>query len=329
MSVVQKNAAVAYPVVFGDIRIDVSSVRVDGAPVPLANINGRERVVALHQAGRRDWQEAEIDVEIEMPDDELRSGPWQEVVCLAALSEEATNSRCTATARRGDDGIWRGTVTMPRARFRRRACLDVLLVGTVDEVPARLIGAGAADTEWFIDLMEAVPVRNREIATRELDFSTDPRFVPYADTLCIADATAEEPVVYINTAAVEGLMTILRGKGGSTAERLVRDLTFSQIAQDTWTVMFQTAISDLQPDESEGSEMPTGWHGSVLRAMLPDVMPGYSQDDALNRIAEIRRSGEGWADLQAKVEYAAAKRSQRTKKLTVAVRTVHRDGESA
>ncbi|MGW3545667.1 hypothetical protein ACWDNI_34695 [Nocardia niigatensis] len=329
MSVVQRNAAVAYPVVFGDLGLEVSSVRVDGAPLPLANVDAKERVVALHQAGRRMWDFADVAVKVELPEEELRTGPWTDVVCLAVLSEDATNSRCTAQVVRCDDGVWRGSIRVPRTSFRRRAVLEVLLVGTVDGVPGRLIGAGTPDDEWFIDLMATEPVRTREIQTREVDFSADPRFVHYADTVCIADATAEDPIVYLNTVAVEGLMPLLRGKGGSTAEKLMRDLTFGQIAQDTWMVMFQTAISDLQPDDADAPEMPSGWQGAVLRAMLPDVMPGFGLDDALNRIAEIRRSGEGWADLQAKIEYAAAKRSQRTKKLTAAVRTVSRDSEGA
>lgn len=101
-------------------------------------------------------------------------------------------------------------------------------------------------------------------------------------------------------------------------------MTASHIAQDAWTAMFHTAVSDLDVDDDGTPVMPTGWREAVLTAMLPEVLPGHPLTDALFDINERRTQGHGWSQLQTAIQYAAGKRSRVTKKLTNAVRTVDR-----
>jgi hypothetical protein len=88
--------------------------------------------------------------------------------------------------------------------------------------------------------------------------------------------------------------------------------------------MFHASIGELDVDDDGMPIMPGGWRESVLRMMLPDVMPGRQLTDALADIADRRKSGSGWSELQTNIQYAAGKRSQATKKLTGAVRAFHR-----
>ncbi|SFW54885.1 hypothetical protein [Amycolatopsis australiensis] len=314
-----------YPTLFGAVDLEVVSVSMDGRDLPYARISKAERTVALHQAGRAEWDVARIQLKAVLPDQELEDGPWSEVTCLATLSESATNARSSARLARGRDGHWHGTIELVHDRHTDRATLALAVVGEVDGVPSRLIGA--TDNNWYVDLKSAAPRRQREIRIREVDFREGPEewLRPFKDSLWIVETAGDVPTVYLNTTGVEGLLEIINGTGGSPMEKLLREMTSSQIAQDAWTAMFNSAISELDLDEDRTPIMPGGWREPVLRMMLPDVLPGRQLTDALFDINDRRASGSGWPELQTSIHYAAAKRSQVTKKLTAAVRSVHQN----
>ncbi|SEQ32238.1 hypothetical protein SAMN04487983_1004150 [Streptomyces sp. yr375] len=313
-----------YATLLGDVVCDVVSVRVDGKPLPYTKVSSAERVVALHQSGRAEWEEAVLDLRAILPEDELESGPWQDTTCLAVLTGKSTNTRTTAHLRRAPDGSRTGSITLIRAAHLRRATLSLLVVATVDEVPGRLVGSDEQD--WYVDLEEATPVRQREIEIVEIDFRDGPHewLHQYKESPWIVETSGDMPTVYLNTTSVEGLLEILGGRGGNPTEKVLREMTTSQIAQDAWTAMFHSAAGDLDTDEDGTPVMPTGWREAVLRSMLPDVLPGRQLTDALYEINERREKGFGWSELQTGIQYAAGRRAQTTKKLTHAVRAVDR-----
>ncbi|MGV9626358.1 hypothetical protein [Streptomyces sp. NPDC003487] len=313
-----------YPTLLGDVLCEVVSVSVDGKPLPYSKVSATERVVALHQTGRTAWEEAVLDLKATLPEDELAEGPWQDVTCLAVLTEKATNTRTVTRLHPSRDGSRTGSITLSRPCHLRRATLTVLVVATVDGVEGRLVGS--PEENWYVDLQEATPVRQREIEIVEVDFRDGPHewLRPFKEAPWIVETAGDMPTVYLNTTAVEGLMEVLGSRGGSPAERMLREVTASQIAQDAWTAMFHTAAADLDTDEDGTPVMPTGWRESVLRTMLPDVLPGRQLTDALFEIRERRTKGFGWSELQTGIQYAAGRRAQIGKKLTHAVRTVDR-----
>ena len=313
-----------YPTLLGDVECDVVAVSVDGKPLPYTNVSVAERVVALHQSGRARWDEAVLELRATVPAKELAGGPWQDVTCLATLTEKATNARTTARLTPAADGEHTGSITLSRALHLRRATLSLLVVASVHGVPGRLVGA--IEQDWYVDLEEATPVRQREIEIMEIDFREGPYewLRPYKESPWIVETSGDVPIVYLNTSAVEGLMELLGSRGGNPTEKVVREMTASQIAQDAWTAMFHTAVSDLDSDEDGTPVMPTGWRESVLRQMLPDVLPGRQLTDALFEISERRTKGFGWSELQTGIQYAAGRRAQISKKLTTAVRSVDR-----
>ncbi|WP_137989121.1 hypothetical protein [Streptomyces vilmorinianum] len=314
-----------YTTLFGDIDLDVLAITVDGtSPLPYSNVSKSERTVALHQSGRENWEYCTIRLQASLPEAEIADGEWTDLVCLAALTEKATNARTTARLRRSADGVWSGTIDLYRNRHLNRATLGLSVVATVGGVEGRVIGT--TEQDWYLDLKGATPVRQREIEIVEVDFREGPEewLRPYKDSPWIVETTGDVPTVYLNSGSVDGLIEMLGGSGGTPAEKLLRDMTSSQIAQDAWTAMFHTAVSDLDADEDGTPVMPTGWREAVLRMMLPDVLPGRQLTDALHDIEERRTKGFGWSELQTTIQYAAGKRSQIAKKLTSAVRAVDR-----
>lgn len=323
------RAAFPYPTLFGDVSLDVTSVSVDGTELPYSHISKVEQTVALHQTGREKWESATLHFAATLPEDELSEGPWTDLVCLAVLTEKATNARSTTRLTRSRDGSWRGRIELVRARHLNRATLDLTVAATLDGLAGRFIGT--TEKPWFVDLKVTTPVRQRDIEIVEVDFREGPHewLHPFKESPWIVETTGEIPTVYLNTGAVEGLVDALHGTGGSADEKLLRELTASQIAQDAWTAMFHTAISDLELDEDGTPRMPAGWREAVVRMMLPDVLPGRQLTDALFDINERRTKGFGWSELQTSVQYAAGRRSQISRKLTNAVRSVQRQTGTA
>ncbi|TWD73149.1 hypothetical protein FB561_7034 [Kribbella amoyensis] len=317
----------SYPTLFGDVDLEVLSVTVDGGDLPYSKISRAERTVALDQAGRADWHSATLQLRGTIPDGEVVDGPWSDVSCLAILSEKATNARSTARLARGVDGRWHGAIELVRGSHSGRAILGLAAVATVGDVGGRVIGTARQD--WYIDIQAADPIRQRAVDIVHADFADGEQdwLKPFKDSPWIVDTTGDIPTVYLNTGGVEGLLDILDGVGGDSAEKLLREVTASQIAQDAWTAMFHTAIADLEFDEDGTPLLPSGWRGQVLRMMLPDILPGRQLNDALYEINERRSKGFGWSGLQSSIQFAVGRRTQVTKKLTNGVRTVVRGDE--
>ncbi|WP_181773447.1 hypothetical protein [Amycolatopsis pittospori] len=322
------KAAFPYPTLFGDVSLDVTAVSVDGTALPYSHVSKIEQTVALHQTGREKWEIATLHLAAKLPEDELSEGPWVDPVCLAVLTEKATNARSTTRLTRARDGSWHGSIDLARARHLNRASLALTVVAGLDDVTGRFIGT--SEKPWFVDLKVSTPVRQRDIEIVEIDFREGPYewLRPFKESPWIIETSGDIPTVYLNTGAVEGLVDALHGAGGGADEKMLRELTASQIAQDAWTAMFHTAISDLDIDEDGTPQMPAGWREAVVRMMLPDVLPGRQLTDALYDINERRTKGFGWSELQTSVQHAAGRRSQITKKLTNAVRSVQRQSEA-
>ncbi|MFD5915308.1 hypothetical protein ACFVYP_16815 [Kitasatospora sp. NPDC058201] len=315
-----------YPTLLGSIDVSVRRASIDGKDLPFSYVSDRERVVALHQVGRADWQEGVLDLEVAAPEDELADGPWAAVTCVAVLTEGATNTRVvTRLARSRSDRRWRGEVVVRRSSHAARATLQVSLVGSYDGVDGRIIGT--ADEPWFVDLLARTPLRRREIEIRHEDFRDGPHewLRPYKESPWLIETAGELPVVLLNT-AFEGLAELLNAPRGPL-EKATAGLVAAQAAAEAWTAMFQAALGDLELDEDGVPRFPDGWREAVLRAMLPDVLPGLPVADALTEAHDRRRDGHGWAELQSRIQFAAARRAQMPKQLTAAVRTVSRNQE--
>lgn len=314
---------VPYPVLAGEISIEVRETRLDDVALPLAMISAAQRVVALHAVERADWATARLSVRVTTPHNEPTAGPWSEVTCLAVLSERRTNARTFTRLREETVGSWTGEVVLHRDLHLDRAELTAQLVAAVNGTTGRAIGS--TDDSWVIDLKERAPVRNKSIKTIWADFGDErnPRLLPFRGDPWTIEAAGEEPILYLNR-GFEGLDALLRS--GRTADRPARDAIAAQIATDVWTTLFNAAVYAAQLEDGH-LEWPGGWQEATLRRMLPDVFPDRSPEDALIEIVNRRLSGDGGGDLQTRLLHAVGKQARLPRNLGGLIRTVRRAGQ--
>lgn len=315
---------VPYPTLFGDIEFRVVGAALDGRGLPLHRISRSERTVAL--LGEHDrWDEAGIELRADLPERELAEGPWTDVVCVAVLTESVTNTRTVSRLRRTPNGSWQGTVVLDRGSVRSRATLGVSVVATVAGEAGKLIGE--AEDTWVIDLDAPQPARRRELRIVEVDFRDGlPWLRPYKEAPWLVDTSGESPTVHVNT-GFEGLGDFL-SSGGNPVEKAVRDLLAAQIATEAWTAMTHSALAGLETDEDGTPQWPTGWKDWALRAVLPDIVPDLSLTDALTEVHRRRTDGEGWSEMQSRIQYAAGRRARVGKNIGTALRSLHGLGGS-
>jgi len=319
------KALVPYATLLGEVTFKVVAAKLDGRELPLEMISQQDRVVAVHQAERRTWEEVRLELRADLPDAELSSGRWEDVTCIAVLTEGATNSRTVARLHRSSDGSWNGSITLARDSCRSRAELSVSVVATVDGVAGRIIGR--SENDWIVDLVARTPVRRREININEVDFrdGEEEWLRPFKDAPWLVETSGDMPTVHLNT-GFEGVVQLLNSNG-SPLEKAMRGVLAAQIATDVWTAMFHSAVSDLETDEDGAPQWPTGWRDWVLRSMLPDVLPDVSAADALWEIHSRRAESVGWSELQSRIQYAASRRARVARSLGSAIRVLDRSDE--
>ncbi|MUN38544.1 hypothetical protein [Actinomadura litoris] len=312
-----------YPVLVGDVSLEVREARLDDISLPFAMISVPQRMVALHQVERERWETARLSVRLRTPRQELASGPWRDEGCYAVLSERRTNVRTTARLHQEEPGIWTGDVVVHRDRHVGRVQLTGHVVATVDGTAGRQIGT--ADETWTIDLKARTPVKSTTIRTVWADFGDEgnARLRPFSADPWTVESVGEEPVLYLNK-GFEGLSTML--ESSRSVDRAARDAVSAQIAQDVWTSLFNSAVYAID-FESGPPDWPGGWQESVLKRLLSDVFPDRSPDDALAELANRRRTGDGGSDLQTRLLHAAAKQARLPRNLGAFIRTVRRSGQ--
>ncbi|MBG0814840.1 hypothetical protein [Planomonospora sp. ID82291] len=313
---------VPYPILAGDVSLDVREVRLDDVALPFAMVSKQELVVALHAVERDEWESARLSVRLRTPQD-LKTGPWSNPSCFAVLSERRTNMRTSSRLREETPGNWTGEVVLHRDHHRGQVELTAHVVGSVEGIAGRVIGT--ANERWTVDLQARAPVKKKSIKTVWADFRDErnPHLHPFREDPWTVEAVGEEPVLYLNM-GFEGLDALL--KSTRSAERAARDAIAAQIAADVWAALFNAAVYTAEIEDGR-PEWPGGWHESVLRRMLPDVFPDLSPDDALVEIVNRRHAGDGGGDLQTRLLHAAAKQSRLPRNLGGFIRTLRRTGQ--
>ncbi|MFE3963580.1 hypothetical protein [Streptomyces cyaneofuscatus] len=309
------------------VTVDGASVLAPDAPrEPLASSARSiiDRVLALGTAETDDWDAAALKIAATVPESAVRAdAPWRDLQVYALLTESATNTRLTARlAPTADDPCrWTGELRIARADIADRGRLSAHVVATVDGVPGRIIGE--SEDDWFVDVTADAPVRDRPFETRRHSFAEGPSWLrQMKDAPWVIDPSGKLPTVHVNT-DVEGMETLLDANGRGI-EGAVGELMAAQMASDIWLAVFHAAIGDLELDERERPVFPGGWRGSVLREMLPDVLPDQPLEIALRTLHERRVGAGGWTDIQPRIHYAASRMGGAGSTVVQAVRGLER-----
>ncbi|MEU3190212.1 hypothetical protein ABZ686_06125 [Streptomyces sp. NPDC006992] len=321
--------AYPYPRPTGEVTAGVTAVRLRGPGDAREQLDSRahsvvDQVVALGMAERADWQTARLSLRATVPAREIeRKGHWSDVSVVAVLTEGATNARTVARLRPAAEtgGDWIGEVELDRDDHMDRASLVVYVVATVGGVSGRIIAC--TEREWLIDMTAAAPRRDRELDVTTVSFARGAEWLrDFRDAPWVVDTSGRIPAVRLNS-DFEGLVGLVEAEGTKT-EKLFGRLLMAQVCADAWVAVFHTAIGDLEIEDDGTPLFPADWRGAVLREMLPDVLPGRSEEDALREVHR-RRTGEGsWTDLQPRIQYAAARRAEVPKELADSVRDIAR-----
>jgi hypothetical protein len=283
-----------------------------------------EQVVALGRAERDDWQTARLALTATIPAREIETkGHWSDIAVVAVLTEGATNARTVARLEPDAEGgrNWTGEIEFDRDDHLDRASLAVHVAATVGGIAGRVIAS--TDREWMIDVTADAPLRDRQLDVSTVSFARGAEWLrSFRDAPWIVDTSGRMPTVRLNS-DFEGLVALVEGQG-SKVESVVGEILLAQMCADVWTAVFHTAIGELEIEDDGTPLFPPDWRGAVLREMLPDIVPGRSEEDALREV-HIRRTGEGsWTDLQPRIQYAAARRAEVPKALAATVRDIER-----
>jgi hypothetical protein len=236
---------------------------------------------------------------------------------VAVVAERRTNTRTVTSLRRNADGGWTGVVPLHRDHYLGQIELSGHVIATVDGVAGRVIGS--TDRSWTVDLQARMPTRQHTMKIVALDFGDDahPHLHLYKSDPWMVEAGSDEPVVYLNS-GFEGLTQLL-----NSGDRAVRESVAAQIAADAWTALFNAAMNAAEMEDQQ-PQWPSGWRGSVLKKMLPDMFSDRSPDDALAEIVTRRLLGEGGGDLQTRLVHAAGVQARVSRRLGGFIRTINR-----
>ncbi|MGW4374192.1 hypothetical protein ACWEJ7_11060 [Streptomyces albidoflavus] len=321
--------AYPYPRLTGALTARVTAVRLRGPGDSREQLDSKgysvvEQVLALGSAERDDWTSARISLAATVPAREIEAkGHWSDISVVVVLTEGATNARTVTRLEPSVEGgqEWVGEIELDRDRYLDRASLNVHVVATVEGIAGRIISS--TEQEWVIDVTSTVPLRDRELSVETVSFARGAEWLrSFREAPWIVDTSGRMPIVRLNS-DFEGLAALVEG-GGSKVEGVVGELLLAQMCAEVWTAVFHTALGDLEIEDDGTPVFPPDWRGAVLREMLPDIVPGRSVEDALREV-HTRRSGEGsWADLQPRIQYAAARRAELPKILATTVRDLER-----
>ncbi|MEU8498008.1 hypothetical protein AB0C86_14965 [Streptomyces lavendulae] len=318
-----------YPRLAGSVTARVTAVQLRGSGDSREQLDSRgssvvEQVVALGMAERDDWQTARLALTATVPLREIETkGHWSDVEVVAVLTEGITNTRTVTRMEPRSDSHreWTGEIELDRDNHADRASLVVHVVATVQGVAGRIIGS--TDQEWLIDVTSDVPFRDRQLDVSSVSFARGAEWLrSFREAPWVVDTSGRMPAVRLNS-DFEGFSALVQDPG-SKMESIVGEILLAQMCADVWTAVFHTAIGDLETEDDGTPLFPPDWRGAVLREMLPDVVPGRSEEDALREV-QTRRAGEGsWTDLQPRIQYAAARRAEVPRILASTVRDIER-----
>lgn len=230
-----------------------------------------DRTRHLVELDQSEWTQVELHCSVTeppvevFPDDERENPPAQALVVIRC---EATRSRFSVRC----DAQGKAQVSLQRANVWGTVELRPVWVRTRARPPAtgfaHELGARVAEGRaWSVRVDRQRDAAGRFLDTRWQKFSDDAELVRHRDTLFRLQI-GDQPVLWIN-ADHEDVRRVLDDRGTRGPRARTRDAVFDLVAQSVWTQLFVQAASDL----ALGDGLVWGWEHSVLRELLPSLIP--------------------------------------------------------
>jgi len=311
--------ATIYPLerLFGDLTVKIVEIRIDGERMPNHFVDAELQVVNVYSTERRNWREADLDITVEAPLQELRAKSIDDdrTHSLLRINCDSTNLRSTELAE-FRAGVAQATITLRRELFDERATLECFIVVDGPDGVARILKEAAPWTVVFAGpRMRQVSAAKRRGQPREFvlvqwaNFSdaqiAGGELRPFAREAYYVDVGANPPVLYLNRELENYEVLLSERRGASRAEQALRDLEFRRLSLGVWIALIQQALADLQHDDDLGEiTYPYGWKLSVLERLLPRLFPGESFEVSARKVVALRRDDGGSAYLFGRLQIA-------------------------
>ncbi len=300
------------------LEVTVASLTLDSATAS-GPLDPDRRVITLEND---DWQQVQLGVEVNVPAEllatvvppsELRGDGAAPVALLLVL-------RCAETRLRRP--IWLGRGPLPAGRHRTGLAIDRNEVRRNAELQAYLVRAAAAEKptagyawvagarladarSWDIRCEPRPVPPGRFLDVRYRSFREDEVLAPFHANVYHLQLDDEQPVLWVN--ADHGQLTPILSDKGSTGKRArLREVFYDLIAQGVWTQLFLRALDDLRTD----GELTYDWEDTVLRELLPTMLPGHRSH--AERLAALGRAAErdGLPTLVGRLDAALQRRNE-------------------
>jgi hypothetical protein len=313
-----------YKTLFGDVKVSVPEVRIDGLPIP-NRVDVDQRVIDLSRLERADWETAAISVVVDAPPAEMADA--LNPVCMAVINCGPTNTRSSTVLDQHtvDIGRWTGVLHLERPYWYAQAAVRCGVVASVEGTDHRLIGWGDAWTISFDDLPSR-PV-NGAIKITWVNFSSpgdDKQYLRrHTDSYLYLSLDQDEPQIFLNQ-GFEGLEQLLADRRRRGADKALHDQARAAIADKTWAALFNTALAAVQQDDvtRESTWPDIEWQRAVLEVLLPRMYPAKTLDEALQEAWSSRNAADNPGTLQEHLALASAVQSKANRLLRDGIRAI-------
>ena len=269
-----------YPTLFGDVKLQITRVEIDGVVVPgLIDRDGRR--VRLERAERETWEVAKISVELAGPASELASATDPAAVIVANCGP--ANTRVSTVLDPVDDvpSLWRGELVVDRVFWFGRGALQAYITATIDSVPNRIVGSAEA---WNVELddLPPSPVAN-SLPVRWVDFrdpGEETYLVRFASDPYYLRIDPDRPALFLNK-GFDGLDQLLAGPRRRPADRALHDQARANIASTVWMSLFNASLDAVEEIDGTVAWPDADWQRVVLQALLVRMYPERGLYDAL------------------------------------------------
>lgn len=300
-----------YRTMTGTISLQLSNGLLDGADWPRTPYVPDRQLVHLHDVDKESWEEAEFEVDVTLPSEELsRFDDDGEVNVLLTVECSRTLYREVVRLSRSESETnrWSGTLITAKQNFRGAATVTAIVAGKALDRDDRFVGRS---TEWTIQIDEPeIRPMTGTMKVRWMDFEKPEEGLgflkEYKDHEFFTDMQSEVPTLYLNKSeAFDGLPALLDDRRRRKDERPLHDAERISVARSVWMGLINTAIASIRRDEEGTPDWPMEtWKRLVLKRFLHRVYPMHGDDELLKEVDQAWKSTERSADLESKLQLA-------------------------
>lgn len=307
------NVFYPYKTIRGDIELRISDGKLDGGDFPKNPFTPDQRLMQLYDLDKKNWERVTLELELVGPADEIAAieKAGGEVGATVVAHCTATQLRQTIPLQRagGKAAKWHGTAELDHDNFRGRVEISGLIVGTAAGRPYRHLGRSEP---WSIHFDEpAVLPLEGTLRVQWIDFKNpgEQGFLrDHADKPSFSDLSDSVPTVYLNKCDdFAGLPAVLDDRRRSNKwDKALHDAQRVGIARSVWLAMFNASLAAVREEEDGGDpDWPIeDWKRQVLQALLSEIYPDVSPEQALVQAVADRKTPDGAATLESRAEAA-------------------------